>query len=76
VLKVGLSTVPVTCGSSYSGSGSRRILAADQSGQKWEILSEKQTKAKRARGLAQVEHHLPSKSEVEFKFQYYPKKFF
>jgi hypothetical protein len=46
---------------SYSGGVGRRTIVQGWSRQKHETLPEKQTKAKRGGGVAQVAVHLPSK---------------
>jgi hypothetical protein len=52
------------CDPSYSGARGRRITVRDWPRQKYETLSEKQTKATRMGGMAEVVKCLPSKLEA------------
>jgi hypothetical protein len=59
--KIKLSIVVHTCHPSCSGGRGRKIEVQGWSAPKHETLSEKETKAKRARIIAQVVEHLPNR---------------
>jgi hypothetical protein len=56
--------VPHDCNYNYLGGVGRRIAVQGLPRQKYETLSEKQTKSKRVRGMTQVVELIPSKSKA------------
>jgi hypothetical protein len=56
--------VVYTCNPNYLGGSGRRITVWGQTGKKLEVISEKQTKSKRTRGMVEGVDYLPNKCEA------------